>query len=225
MTASPVKRYHISRWRCWRSPKLWICDTTVVWPTDSIWPHNLPLIAILCSLHERKSNNAEQYNTNSWSSNWINILVHNRLIFFFIIALLTFTYEWFPLYIVPILSIFSWICMLKHDNYLLAQLTAVRGLALGGGLTLDWSKITMCLGSPLIVPGWALINITFGFVLIIWLIVPIVYGLNIRNVKSQPIGGSMSLKLTAMNLVTVFTSFACVSAIFVHTFLFHSFDL
>ncbi|CAF4710473.1 unnamed protein product [Rotaria sp. Silwood1] len=107
----------------------------------------------------------------------------------------------------PVLSVFSWICMINRKNYLLAQLTAVRGVALGGGgLTLDWSKVTMYLGSPLIIPSWALINITFGFVLIIWFIVPIVYGANVRNVKAHPIGGIMFPGLTSMNLVTMFTS-------------------
>ncbi|CAF3838244.1 unnamed protein product [Rotaria sp. Silwood1] len=181
---------------------------------------------MLRSLHERKSTNTDEYNSGASNRNWRNLLIHNKLLLFSFIALLTFIYEWFPLYIVPALSVFSWICMMNRKNYLLAQLTAVRGLALGGGgLTLDWSKITMYLGSPLIVPSWALINIAFGFILIIWLIVPIVYGANVRNVQAHPIGGIIFPGLTSMQLVTVFTSFACLPAIFVHTFLFHKSNL
>jgi OPT family oligopeptide transporter len=198
----------------------------LVWPTNIIWPQNLPFIAILRTLHERKSIKTELYNGGVPNRNWRNILIQNRLLFFSLIVLLTFIYQWFPLYIVPVLSVFSWICLINRKNYLLSQLTAVRGLALGGGgLTLDWSQVTMYLGSPLIVPGWALINIIFGFLLIIWLIVPIVYGANVRNLNSQPIGGIMFPGLTSMNLVTAFTSFACLPAVFVHTFLFHKSDL
>ncbi|CAF5164358.1 unnamed protein product [Rotaria sp. Silwood1] len=85
----------------------------------------------------------------------------------------------------PILAYFSWMCWINPSNNLLAQSTAVRGLAIGGGgLTLDWYKLTQYLGSPLIIPGSALINIAFGFALIMWIIVPIVYGTNIRSFTS-----------------------------------------
>lgn len=54
---------------------------------------------------------------------------------------------------------------------------------------------------------------------------PVVYESNVRNVTDSPIGGIMFPGVTAMNLVTVFTSFACLPAIFVHTMLFHKSDL
>lgn len=150
----------------------------------------------------------------------------NRLLFFGVISLIGFVYEWFPLYIMPILAYFSWMCWIKPSNNPLAQLTAVRGLAMGGGgLTLDWQQVTQYLGSPLILPGWALINIAFGFVLIVWLIVPIVFGTNIRGFLTYPIGGVVSTEFTALSLVTAFTSFASITAVFVHALLFHSVDI
>jgi OPT family oligopeptide transporter len=197
----------------------------LVWPSEVIWPQNLPLIAVLRTLHERQSSVTEAlYGTKK--SSFKNRLMNNRLLFFFLITLIAFTYEWFPLYIMPILAYFSWMCWINPTNDPLAQLTAVRGLAIGGGgLTLDWSQVTQYLGSPLILPGWALINIAFGFVLIIWLIVPIVYGSNVRSFTTLPIGGVVSTDFTALSLVTAFTSFASVTAVFVHALLFHSVDI
>ncbi|UJR09077.1 hypothetical protein I4U23_013324 [Adineta vaga] len=198
----------------------------LVWPTEVIWPQNLPLIAILRTLHERETSAKETTYGNVKTRSWKEVLYQNKLLFFFLVVLVGFIYEWFPLFIMPFLSVFSWMCMFDINNHLLGQLTAVRGLSLaGGGLTLEWMKITQYLGSPLILPGWALINIGFGFVLIIWFIVPIIYGSNVRNIKSRPIAGVMFSGITAMNLVTSFTSFAYLPAIFVHTALFHGYDL
>ncbi|UJR07344.1 hypothetical protein I4U23_011630 [Adineta vaga] len=198
----------------------------LVWPTEIIWPQNLPLIAILRTLHENQLPAIHFYNNNKTIQKLKKYFFENKLKFFILITIVTFIYEWFPLYILSVLSVFSWMCLFKRNNYLLAQLTSVRGLALGaGGLTLDWSQITMYLGSPLIVPRWAIINITFGFVLIIWFIVPIVYGSNVRNINDNPIGGIMFPGLTSMSLVTAFTSFACLPAVFVHMILYHSIDL
>jgi OPT family oligopeptide transporter len=197
----------------------------LVWPSEVIWPQNLPLIAVLRTLHERQSSITEAlYGSKKLS--WKQTLMNNRLLFFVLIASLSFIYEWLPLYMMPILAYFSWMCWISPSNDPLAQLTAVRGLAIGGGgLTLEWYQVTNYLGSPLILPGWALINIAFGFVLIIWLIVPIVYGTNIRQFTTFPIGGVVSTGFTALSLVTAFTSFASITAVFVHTLLFHSVDI
>ncbi|CAF0909388.1 unnamed protein product [Adineta ricciae] len=198
----------------------------LVWPTEVIWPQNLPLIAILRTLHERETSTKQDSYGTVKTRSFKEVLYQNKLLFFFLVTIVAFIYEWFPLFIAPFLSVFSWMCMFDINNHLLGQLTAVRGLALGGGgLTLDWMKITQYLGSPLILPGWALINIGFGFVLIIWFIVPIVYASNVRQVQSRAIAGVMFTGITAMNLVTSFTSFAYIPAIFVHTALFHGYNL
>ncbi|CAF2915455.1 unnamed protein product [Rotaria sp. Silwood2] len=197
----------------------------LVWPCEVIWPQNLPLIAVLRTFHERQSSVTETSYGNQ-NQSLKKRLMNNRLLFFILISLISFIYEWFPLYIMPILAYFSWMCWISPNNNALAQLTAVRGLAIaGGGLTLDWYQVTRYLGSPLILPRWALINIAFGFVLIIWFIVPIVYGSNVRSFTTYPIGGVVSTEFTALSLVTAFTSFASITAVFVHTLLFHGVDI
>jgi OPT family oligopeptide transporter len=197
----------------------------LVWPSEVIWPQNLPLIAVLRTLHERQSS----LNETSYGKKMGRLKAHllnNRLLFFIIISIIGFIFEWFPLYIMPILAYFSWMCWINESNDPLSQLTAVRGLAIGGGgLTFDWYSVTRYLGSPLILPGWALINIAFGFVLIVWLIVPIVYGTNVRQFTELPIAGQISTDFTALSIVTAFTSFASITAVFIHTLLFHSIDI
>lgn len=197
----------------------------MVWPSEVIWPQNLPLIAVLRTLHESQTTtNQKTYGYKI--DRCKKIFIQNRLTFFFLITLISFIYEWFPLYIMPILKYFSWMCWINPTNNPLSQLTAVRGLGMaGGGLTLDWNEITKYLGSPFILPSWALINITFGFIFIIWFIVPIVYGTNIRNLTRLPIGGDVSTDFTALSLVTAFTSFASITAVFVHTILYHGVDI
>lgn len=48
-----------------------------------------------------------------------------------------------------------------------------------GLLTFDWSQIAY-LGSPLVVPWWAEVNVFFGFALAFWIIAPIMYYTNVR---------------------------------------------
>ena len=194
----------------------------LVWPCEVIWPQNLPLIAVLRTFHEKHVPEA----TYSKKSCFRRLIIDHRLRFFFFVFIVAFIYQWFPLYIMPILRYFSWMCWIDPNNDSLAQLTAVRGLGMGfGGLTLDWNEITKYLGSPLILPSWALINIAFGFILIIWLIVPIVYGLNLRDFRKLPVGGNVSTDFTAISLVTAFTSFASITCVFVHTILYHGKDI
>ena len=49
-----------------------------------------------------------------------------------------------------------------------------------GILTFDWNQIAY-IGSPLIVPWWAEVHIMIGFVLMYWLVVPILYYSNVST--------------------------------------------
>jgi hypothetical protein len=100
-----------------------------------------------------------------------------------------FIFYWFPGYIMPVLSGLSWICIIKPDNYLLAQLTDYRGLSLGS-FSLNWYSITFFLNSPLVVPRWALVNIGGGFALVAWVIIPIIYFQDVWETRSSDISTS-----------------------------------
>lgn len=64
--------------------------------------------------------------------------------------------------------------------------------------TLDWSQISYVI-SPLIVPWWAEVNIFVGFVLLYWIVVPILYYTNVSGswclVKVAPVTSGLTPSL------------------------------
>jgi hypothetical protein len=65
------------------------------------------------------------------------------------------------------------------DNLVVNQLFGtVSGLGMGV-LTFDWSQISW-LGSPLMVPWWAEVHVFIGFVILYWIMLPILYYTNVR---------------------------------------------
>ena len=64
------------------------------------------------------------------------------------------------------------------DNLVVNQLFGtVSGLGMGF-ITFDWSQIAF-IGSPLMVPWWAQVHVFAGFVLVYWIILPILYYTNV----------------------------------------------
>lgn len=199
----------------------------LVWPSSEIWPSNFAHIALLRILHQteevRNENGSDYKNKNL--SLWERFL-SNQFRFFMVIMIGQAIFFWFPRYIMPVLGGFSWICMIRPNNYILAQLTDFRGLSLGS-LSLDWYTLTYFLNSPLVVPQWALVNMAVGFVLIAWVITPIFYFRNVWNTYSSYIASSTqsASNWSALGLVTTCTTLASLSAVCVHTFLHHGYDL
>ena len=65
------------------------------------------------------------------------------------------------------------------ENLVVNQLFGtVSGLGMGV-VTFDWSQITF-IGSPLMVPWWAQVHVFAGFVVMYWLVLPILYYTNVR---------------------------------------------
>lgn len=65
-------------------------------------------------------------------------------------------------------------------NVVVNQLFGVVSSVGMSGLTFDWAQIAY-LGSPLMVPWWAIVNIFVGFVILYWILTPILYYTNVRN--------------------------------------------
>ncbi|CAF1330302.1 unnamed protein product [Didymodactylos carnosus] len=147
----------------------------LVWPSPMIWPANLPVIALLRTLHEDEQ---------STSVRWLKL---SRIKFFLLAAICQAIYYWFPGYIMPVLASFSWMCMISPKNVILAQLTGYNGLGMGS-LVFDWNNLTQDVGSPILIPRWALINVLVGFVCLIWILLPITYFAGLFNFKTVPIG-------------------------------------
>ncbi|CAF0975297.1 unnamed protein product [Adineta steineri] len=148
----------------------------LVWPAAMIWPSNLVNCALFRTLH----NDKEDPSTDD-KPRW----TMTRLRFFAIAFICQFIYYWFPGYIFPVLSLFSWICMIKPNNVVLSQLTGINGLGIGS-IELDWNAWVSFLGSPIVVPYWAQVNILFGFVFLAWLIAPATYYSNLWDAKMLP---------------------------------------
>lgn len=66
----------------------------------------------------------------------------------------------------------------------------MRGLGLGA-FALDWSVVASYLGSPLITPFFAIVNVIVGYIATIYMIMPIAYwGINTYDAKKFPLVSS-----------------------------------
>lgn len=71
----------------------------------------------------------------------------------------------------------------------------MKGLGIGS-ISFDWNTVAGFLGSPLPVPGFAIINILVGFVLFIYVVVPISYWNNFYEAKKFPLISSHTFDST-----------------------------
>src|SRR5258706_10746859 len=55
-----------------------------------------------------------------------------------------------------------------------------------GFITFDWSQISYT-GSPLMVPWWAQVHVFAGFVVMYWLVLPLLYYTNVGFPLSRPV--------------------------------------
>ncbi|KAF9927792.1 hypothetical protein BGZ75_007554 [Mortierella antarctica] len=143
----------------------------LVYPAAMIWPANLVQVALFNTLHKD-----EDLAPGQWS----------RFKFFLVACFAMFLYAWIPGFLFPVLSSIAWICWIKPDNLVLSQITGAGGLGFGA-ISLDWNNIVAFLGSPLVIPWWAQVNIGLGFFLIAWVMVPIAYYTNLWDAKKFPI--------------------------------------
>ncbi|KAL3454440.1 OPT oligopeptide transporter protein-domain-containing protein [Aspergillus insuetus] len=149
-------------------------------PRELIWPGVLGVTALTTTLHGIGQGDVQaRYNT------W-NI---SRYAFFTLAFCASFCWYWFPDLIFPALSNFSFLCWIKPDSMVVNQ---VFGMKSGMGLlpiTLDWSQISY-VGSPLLVPTWAIFNVFGGLVFWIWIVAVACYYSNVWNTAYLPFQSS-----------------------------------
>lgn len=107
---------------------------------------------------------------------------------FFVIALVcSFSWYVFPGYLFPTLSNISVLCWAFPKSVTAQQLgSGMRGLGFAS-FTVDWSVIASYLSSPLVTPFFAIVNITVGYVIILYILTPVSYwGLNLYKAKTFP---------------------------------------
>ena len=149
------------------------------------------------------------------------------------------------------LTSLSWVCWIFPASVVAHQLgSGLHGLGIGA-IGLDWSSISSYLGSPLASPWFATANIAVGFALVVYVITPIAYWLNIYSSRTFPIFSDTLFTSSGQkyNIATIIDehfqldaeaykregplymstffavyygiSFACLTATVVHVFLFH----
>ncbi|KAK1431605.1 hypothetical protein QVD17_08076 [Tagetes erecta] len=143
----------------------------LVEPGEMWWPSNLIQVSLFRSLHENEKR--PKGGT-------------TRTQFFVIVMICSFAYYIFPGYLFQILTSVSWVCWINRKSILVNQLgSGQNGLGLGS-FGLDWSTIAAYLGSPLASPWFATVNVAIGFSIMMFVVTPITYWLNIYRAKNFP---------------------------------------
>ncbi|XP_078177713.1 oligopeptide transporter 3-like [Carex rostrata] len=131
----------------------------LVEPAEMWWPSNLAQVSLFRALHEKDSNSKGP----------------SRMKFFLIFFFASFAYYALPGYLFPILTFFSWVCWVWPHSITAQQIgSGYHGLGVGA-FTLDWAGISAYHGSPLVTPWSSIVNIAVGFIMFIYIIVPICY--------------------------------------------------
>ncbi|KUJ14602.1 OPT-domain-containing protein [Mollisia scopiformis] len=145
----------------------------LVRPGGMIWPGTLMSAAMFTTLHKEENTVANGWKITRWK-------------FFFIVWLSSFLFYFLPGLLMPALSYFNVITWFAPDNVVVANLF---GVASGLGLfpvTFDWAQIAY-IGSPLLTPFWAAMNVVGGLVIVMWIAAPIAYYMNVFSSSYMPI--------------------------------------
>ncbi|CAN6720565.1 unnamed protein product [Malus baccata var. baccata] len=141
-------------------------------PMEMWWPSNLAQVSLFRALHEKDHGSKGL----------------TRMKFFLIALAASFTYYALPGYLFPILTFFSWVCWAWPHSVTAQQIgSGYHGLGVGT-FSFDWAGISAYHGSPLVAPWSSILNTGIGFVLFIYVIVPICYWrFNTFNARKFPI--------------------------------------
>lgn len=144
----------------------------LVEPAAMWWPANLVQVSLFRALHEREKR----------ASGGVT-----RTQFFMMGFVCSFAYYVFPGYLLEMLTSLSWICWIFPKSVVAQQVgSGLYGLGVAA-VGIDWSTISSYLGSPLASPWFATANVAAGFVLVMYVLTPLCYWLNIYNAKTFPI--------------------------------------
>ncbi|KAF8023294.1 hypothetical protein BT93_F0709 [Corymbia citriodora subsp. variegata] len=128
-------------------------------PVEMWWPSNVAQVSLFRALHEREHKSKGC----------------TRMRFFLIAMAASFVYYAFPGYLFTILTFFSWVCWAWPHSITAQQVgSAYHGLGVGA-FTFDWAGISAYHGSPLVTPWSSIVNVGVGFIMFIYIIVPLCY--------------------------------------------------
>ncbi|KVI06748.1 Oligopeptide transporter OPT superfamily [Cynara cardunculus var. scolymus] len=145
----------------------------VVDPAHMWWPSSLVQVSLFRALHETDDSRMSKAK-------------------FFVIALVcSFSWYIFPGYIFATLSNLSLLCLFFTKSVIAQQIgSGMKGLGFLS-FTLDWSVIASYIGNPLVTPFFAILNVYVGFVIVMYIVLPITYwGFDLYKAKTFPIFSS-----------------------------------
>ncbi|XP_045793366.1 oligopeptide transporter 5-like [Trifolium pratense] len=153
-----------------------LVDSPYMW-----WPQNLVQVSLFRAFHEKEKR--PKGGT-------------SRLQFFFLVFVASFAYYIVPGYLFQAISTASFVCLIWKDSITAQQIgSGMKGLGIGS-FGLDWNTVAGFLGSPLAVPGFAIANLMAGFVLYMYVLIPIAYWNNLYNAKKFPLISSHTFDST-----------------------------
>ncbi|PKS08975.1 hypothetical protein jhhlp_003588 [Lomentospora prolificans] len=145
----------------------------LVRPSGMIWPATLMSASMFSTLHKEDNKPANGWTISRWK-------------LFLSIWLSAFLFYFLPGLLFPALSYFNVLTWFAPDNVVVANLFGVvSGLGMFP-MTFDWAQVTY-IGSPLLVPFWAAVNVVGGLVIVMWIIAPLAYYSNIYFSSYMPI--------------------------------------
>lgn len=110
-----------------------------------------------------------------------------RLQFFITVFISSFGYYIVPNYLFPSISALSFVCWIWKDSVTIQQIgSGSYGLGIGS-IGLDWSTVAGFIGSPLATPAFAIINILVGYIVTVYIVIPIAYWTNAFEAKRFPL--------------------------------------
>lgn len=210
-----------------------------------IWPQNLVSTSVFYALHDHSKTDPSK--SNGWSV--------SRYRFFFYVSLASFVWYWFPGYLAQFLSVFAFVTWIRPNSVVLNQLFGGwTGVSLIP-ITFDWTQVVGYVSSPLQVPFHAIANAMIGVVLFWWFTTIGLHYSGHWYAAYLPISDSSSYDNTGsvynvskiltpnytldlakykayspLFLSTTFSltyglSFATISAVLIHTMIFHGEDI
>ncbi|RKP10400.1 oligopeptide transporter OPT family [Thamnocephalis sphaerospora] len=148
-----------------------VCYKYLVRPAAMMWPSNLMYVAVFRTFHDRDEGAVGGM---------------TRMRFFLLVTAASAIYYFLPGYLFTMLSAISVLCLAMPNNVLANQIGSyTKGMGVLS-FTLDWSNITANVVSPLMMPFWAVANGFVGFIVLIWILLPIGYYNNLLESINLP---------------------------------------
>ncbi|KZV56343.1 oligopeptide transporter 1-like [Dorcoceras hygrometricum] len=147
-----------------------LVDSPFMW-----WPENMIAVSLFRALHEKEIRPKGGL---------------SRQQFFIVVFVASFAYYLIPAYFFPSISAISIACLIWKDSILPQQIgSGLHGLGIGS-FALDWSAVVSFISNPISSPGFAIVNSLIGFFLVMYVMTPLTYWLNVYDAKKFPIFSS-----------------------------------